>query len=125
LLIFSGDKVTIVTTHIENRTTPKGRVRQADELLEMIRPIRDLLIVGRGYEYDGGGWLSHQHKVDCTEKAERSCILGHKRNQVASRVEFAMDIPKFWSQKYEVSRSPTGPESLYWRPIRMRSKQLT
>ena len=49
-----GRQVTIVTTHIENRTTPKGRVRQADELLEMIRPIRDLLIVGRGYEYDGG-----------------------------------------------------------------------
>ena len=36
-----GRHVTIVTTHIENRTTPKGRVRQADELLEMIRPIRD------------------------------------------------------------------------------------
>ena len=50
-----GRQVTIVTTHIENRTTPKGWVRQADELLEMIRPIRDLLIVGRGYEYDGAG----------------------------------------------------------------------
>ena len=107
-----GRQVTIVTTHIENRTTPKGRVRQADELLEMIRPIRDLLIVGRGYEYDRGGWLSHQHKVDCTEKAERSCILGHKRNQVASRVEFAMDVANFGFNNTKFQGDPTGPESL-------------
>ena len=74
-----GRQVTIVTTHIENRTTPKGWVRQADELLEMIRPIRDLLIVGRGYEYDGGGWLSHQRKVDCTEKLNDRASWATKR----------------------------------------------
>ena len=33
-------QVTIVAAHLENRTTPKGRVKEADELLEMIRPIR-------------------------------------------------------------------------------------
>ena len=31
--------MTIVATHLENRTTPKGRVKQMDELLDMIRPI--------------------------------------------------------------------------------------
>ncbi len=38
-------KVTIIATHLENRTTPKGRVEQADELLDMIRPIQNPLIV--------------------------------------------------------------------------------
>ena len=28
-------EVTIVSTHLENRTTPKGRVKEADELLDI------------------------------------------------------------------------------------------
>src|ERR1700734_955828 len=38
-------KVTIVAAHLENRTTPKGRTDQAAELLELIRPIRNPVIV--------------------------------------------------------------------------------
>jgi endonuclease/exonuclease/phosphatase family metal-dependent hydrolase len=38
-------EVTIVATHLENRTTPKGRVKQLDELLDMIRPIPHPVIV--------------------------------------------------------------------------------
>ncbi len=38
-------KVTIVAAHLENRTTPKGRTKQAEELLDLIRPIRNPVIV--------------------------------------------------------------------------------
>jgi endonuclease/exonuclease/phosphatase family metal-dependent hydrolase len=38
-------RVTVVATHLENRTTPKGRVGQASELRDMIRPIRNPLVV--------------------------------------------------------------------------------
>jgi endonuclease/exonuclease/phosphatase family metal-dependent hydrolase len=38
-------KVTIVATHLENRTTPKGRVQEADEILDMIRPISNPVVV--------------------------------------------------------------------------------
>src|SRR3984957_2795413 len=38
-------QVTIVATHIENRTTPKGRVKQLDELLDMIRPIHNPVVI--------------------------------------------------------------------------------
>jgi endonuclease/exonuclease/phosphatase family metal-dependent hydrolase len=40
-----GQKVTIVATHLENRTTPKGRVQEADEILDMIRPISNPVVV--------------------------------------------------------------------------------
>jgi endonuclease/exonuclease/phosphatase family metal-dependent hydrolase len=38
-------QVTIIATHIENRTTPKGRVKQLDELLDMIRPIHNPVVI--------------------------------------------------------------------------------
>jgi endonuclease/exonuclease/phosphatase family metal-dependent hydrolase len=38
-------QVTIIATHLENRTTPKGRVQQANELLDMVRPIRNPLVI--------------------------------------------------------------------------------
>src|SRR5580698_2245670 len=41
----SQGQVTIIATHLENRTTPKGRVQQARELLDMIRPIRNPLVI--------------------------------------------------------------------------------
>ena len=40
-----GQQVTIIAAHLENRTTPKGRVKQADELLDMIRPIHNPVII--------------------------------------------------------------------------------
>ena len=40
-----GDHVTIVAGHLENRTTPKGRVKQMDEILDLIKPISHPVIV--------------------------------------------------------------------------------
>jgi endonuclease/exonuclease/phosphatase family metal-dependent hydrolase len=38
-------QVTIVAAHLENRTTPKGRVKQLDELLDMVRPIHNPVVI--------------------------------------------------------------------------------
>ena len=38
-------QVTIVATHLENRTTPKGRVKQADELFDIIRAIHNPVVI--------------------------------------------------------------------------------
>ena len=38
-------QITIVATHLENRTTPKGRVKQADELFDMIRAIHNPVVI--------------------------------------------------------------------------------
>ena len=40
-----GGEVTIVAAHLENRTTPKGRVKQMDEILDFIKPISHPVIV--------------------------------------------------------------------------------
>jgi endonuclease/exonuclease/phosphatase family metal-dependent hydrolase len=38
-------QVTIVATHLENRTTPKGRAKQADELFDLIRAIHNPVVI--------------------------------------------------------------------------------
>ena len=38
-------RVTIVATHLENRTKPKNRVKQLEELLEVVKPIANPVIV--------------------------------------------------------------------------------
>jgi len=42
---FPAGRATVVGTHIENRTTPKKRQRQLAELLEVIKPMRNPVIV--------------------------------------------------------------------------------
>lgn len=42
---FPAGRATVVGTHIEIRTTPKGRQRQLAELIETIKPIRNPVIV--------------------------------------------------------------------------------
>ena len=80
-------KVTIVAAHLETRTTPKGRTEQAEELLELIRPIRNPVIVA-GDMNTTGTWLGYQHQIGSAEKAEQSLLLGHKRHQVCHGSRF-------------------------------------
>lgn len=42
---FPQGRVSIVATHLENRTTPKGRVRQLEELLDQIKGITHPVVV--------------------------------------------------------------------------------
>ena len=78
-------QVTIVATHLENRTTPKGRVKEADELLDMIRPYSQSGDHRRRYEYDGAGRLGSQLKIGGAEKDKRSRVLGYPGSQVRDR----------------------------------------
>lgn len=42
---FPDGKVTVVATHLENRCKPSGRVRQLEELLALVRPIENAVVV--------------------------------------------------------------------------------
>src|SRR6202041_688271 len=97
-------QVTIIATHIENRTTPKGRVKQADELLDMIRPIRNPLVIAGDMNTTGtdGSVLS-----------------------IKSAVVKKLNSPTFWATQGIKYATGVHREFLYWHPIPKRDSSMT
>jgi hypothetical protein len=101
-------QVTIVATHIENRTTPKGRVQQADELLEMIRPIHNPLIVAGDMNTTGvdGSVLSIKSAV--VKKLNSPTFWATQGIKYATGVGLIMDVASFSFKTTKFQGDPTG-----------------
>jgi endonuclease/exonuclease/phosphatase family metal-dependent hydrolase len=102
-----GQQVTIVATHLENRTTPKGRIEQAEELLDMIRPISNPLVVAGDMNTTGmdGSVLNIKSAV---VKKLQPHILGDTRSQVRDRGGICHGRRHLYLQVHEISKRPNG-----------------
>ena len=101
-------QVTIIATHIENRTTPKGRVKQADELLDMIRPIRNPLIIAGDMNTTGtdGSVLSIKSAV--VKKLNSPTFWATQGIKYATGVGAVMDIASFTFKTTKFQGDPTA-----------------
>jgi endonuclease/exonuclease/phosphatase family metal-dependent hydrolase len=101
-------RVTIVAAHIENRTTPAGRVKQAEELLAMIRPIRNPLIIAGDLNTTGvdGSILSIKSAV--VKRLNDPAFWATKGIKYATGVGFGMDVAAFAFKSTKFQGDPTA-----------------
>jgi endonuclease/exonuclease/phosphatase family metal-dependent hydrolase len=101
-------QVTIVAAHLENRTTPAGRVKQADELLAMLRPIQNPLIIAGDMNTTGtdGSVLSIKSAV--VKKLNDPSFWATKGVKYATGVGFGMDVAAFAFKTTKFQSDPTA-----------------
>ncbi|MGB8985296.1 MAG: endonuclease/exonuclease/phosphatase family protein, partial [Candidatus Sulfotelmatobacter sp.] len=101
-------KVTIVAAHLENRTTPKGRTEQAEELLELIRPIRNPVIVAGDMNTTGTDGSVTSIKSAALKKLNSPSFWATKGIKYATGVGFGMDMATFAFKTTKFQGDPTA-----------------
>jgi endonuclease/exonuclease/phosphatase family metal-dependent hydrolase len=101
-------KVTIVAAHLENRTTPKGRAKQAAELLELIRPIRNPVIVAGDMNTTGADGSVTSIKSAALKKLNSPSFWATKGIKYATGVGFGMDMATFAFKTTKFQGDPTS-----------------
>jgi len=101
-------KVTVIATHLENRTTPKGRVEQADELLDMIRPIHNPLIVAGDMNTTGRDGTVLSIKSAVLKKLSNPTFWATQGIKYATGVGAVMDLVSFTFKSAKFQGDPTA-----------------
>jgi endonuclease/exonuclease/phosphatase family metal-dependent hydrolase len=101
-------KVTIVAAHLENRTTPKGRVQQAQELLELVRPIRNPVIVAGDMNTTGADGSVTSIKSAALKKLNSPTFWASQGVKYATGVGFGMDLATFAFKTTKFQGDPTS-----------------
>jgi endonuclease/exonuclease/phosphatase family metal-dependent hydrolase len=101
-------QVTIVAAHLENRTTPKGRVKEADELLEMIRPVANPVVVAGDMNTTGqdGSVLSIKSAV--LKRVNSPAFWATQGVKYATGVGLVMDLASFGFKTAKFQGDPTA-----------------
>jgi hypothetical protein len=101
-------QVTIVATHLENRTTPKGRVKQADELLELIRPIHNPILIAGDMNTTGQDGSVLSIKSGVLKKINNPTFWATQGVKYATGVGFVMDAASFGFKSTKFQGDPTA-----------------
>ncbi len=103
-----GQQVTIVAAHLENRTAPKGRVKQMDEILDLTRPIAHPVIIAGDMNTTGtdGSVLSVKSAV--LRKLNDPTFWATKGVKYATGVGFGMDIAGLAFKTTRFQSDPTA-----------------
>jgi endonuclease/exonuclease/phosphatase family metal-dependent hydrolase len=101
-------QVTIVATHIENRTTPKNRVKQLDELLEMVRPIHNPVVIAGDMNTTGQDGSITSIKSAALKRLNDPAFWATKGIKYATGVGFAMDVASFGFKTAKFQGDPTA-----------------
>ena len=101
-------QVTVVATHLENRTTPKGRVKQADELLDMIRPIHNPVIVAGDMNTKGQDGSVLNIKSAVLKKVKDPALWAPQGVKYATGVGLIMDVASFGFKTTKFQGDPTA-----------------
>lgn len=101
-------QVTIIATHIENRTTPKNRVKQADELLEGIRPIRNPLIIAGDMNTTGTDGSVTSIKSEVLKKLNDPGFWATEGIKYATGVGFIMSATTLGFKAAKFQGDPTS-----------------
>jgi endonuclease/exonuclease/phosphatase family metal-dependent hydrolase len=103
-----GQQVTIVATHLENRTTPKGRIEQAEELLDMIRPISNPLVVAGDMNTTGMDGSVLNIKSAVVKKLNSPTFWATQGIKYATGVGIVMDVATFTFKSTKFQSDPTA-----------------
>lgn len=101
-------QVTIVAAHLENRTTPKGRVKEADELLDMIRPIHNPVIVAGDMNTTGQDGSVTSLKSAALKKINSPAFWATQGVKYATGVGLIMDVASFGFKTTKFQGDPTA-----------------
>jgi endonuclease/exonuclease/phosphatase family metal-dependent hydrolase len=101
-------QVTIIATHLENRTTPKGRVQQATELLDMIRPIRNPLVIAGDMNTTGADGSVLNIKSAVVKKLNDPGWWATTGIKYATGVGVVMDLATFSFKTVKFQADPTA-----------------
>jgi endonuclease/exonuclease/phosphatase family metal-dependent hydrolase len=121
-----GGQVTIVAAHLENRTTPKGRVKQMDEILDFIRPISHPVIVAGDMNTTGADGSVVSIKSAVLKKLNSPSYWATKGVKYATGVGFGMDIASltFKTTKFQSDPTASGVPLLAANPEQGLFKEL-
>jgi Endonuclease/Exonuclease/phosphatase family len=101
-------QVTIVATHLENRTTPKGRVKQLDELLEMVRPINNPVVIAGDMNTTGTDGSVTTIRSAALKKINSPSFWATQGVKYATGVGLAMDVATFGFKTTKFQGDPTA-----------------
>jgi endonuclease/exonuclease/phosphatase family metal-dependent hydrolase len=101
-------QVTIVATHLENRTTPKGRVKQMDELLDMIRPIGNPVIVAGDMNTTGSDGSVTNIKSAVLKKINDPGFWATQGVKYATGAGLIMGVSSFAFKQAKFQSDPTA-----------------
>jgi endonuclease/exonuclease/phosphatase family metal-dependent hydrolase len=103
-----GGQVTIVAAHLENRTTPKGRVKQMDEILALIKPISHPVVVAGDMNTTGADGSVVSIKSAVLKKLNSPSFWATKGIKYATGVGFGMDIAGIAFKTTKFQSDPTA-----------------
>ena len=121
-----GGQVTIVAAHLENRTTPKGRVKQMDEILDFIKPISHPVVVAGDMNTTGADGSVVNIKSALLKKLNSPSYWATKGVKYATGVGFGMDIAgiAFKTTKFQSDPTASGIPLLAANPEQGLFKEL-
>ncbi|MGC2212111.1 MAG: endonuclease/exonuclease/phosphatase family protein [Silvibacterium sp.] len=103
-----GQQVTIVATHLENRTTPKGRVKEMDEILDMVRPISHPVIIAGDMNTTGQDGSVLSIKSAALKKLNNPAFWATQGVKYATGVGVIMDVASFGFKTAKFQADPTA-----------------
>jgi endonuclease/exonuclease/phosphatase family metal-dependent hydrolase len=101
-------QVTIVATHIENRTTPKGRVKQLDELLDTIRPIHNPVVIAGDMNTTGTDGSVVSIKAAVLKKLNDPSFWATQGVKYATGAGLVMGVASFGFKATKFQGDPTA-----------------
>ena len=121
-----GGQATIVAAHLENRTTPKNRVKQMDEILDIIKPISHPVIVAGDMNTTGADGSVTSIKSAVLKKINDPSYWATKGVKYATGVGFGMDIAgiAFKTTKFQSDPTASGVPLLAANPEQGLFKEL-
>jgi hypothetical protein len=121
-----GEQVTIVAAHLENRTTPKGRVKQMDEILDFIKPISHPVVVAGDMNTTGADGSVVSITSSVLKKLNSPSFWATQGVKYATGVGFGMDIAgiAFKTTKFQSDPTASGVPLLAANPEQGLFKEL-
>ena len=121
-----GGQVTIVATHLENRGTPKSRVKEMDEILDLIKPISHPVIVAGDMNTTGADGSVTSIKSAVLKKMNSPSFWATKGVKYATGVGFGMDVAglAFKTTKFQSDPTASGVPLLAANPEQGLFKEL-
>jgi len=121
-----GEQVTIVAAHLENRTTPKNRVKQMDEILGFIKPIAHPVVVAGDMNTTGADGSVVSITSSVLKKLNSPSFWATQGVKYATGVGFGMDIAgiAFKTTKFQSDPTASGVPLLAANPEQGLFKEL-
>jgi endonuclease/exonuclease/phosphatase family metal-dependent hydrolase len=121
-----GQQVTIVAAHLENRTTPKARVKQMDEILDLTGPISHPVIIAGDMNTTGTDGSVVSIKSAVLKKLNSPSFWATQGVKYATGVGFGMDIAglAFKTTKFQSDPTASGIPLLAANPEQGLFKEL-